>query len=337
MVVQPNPNQVTYTSTNNLAKIKDNTMKKILIALVLIIASIEAVNAQQDAQYTQYMYNTIAINPAYAGSRGVMSIAALHRSQWVGLDGAPTTQTLNIHTPTGKRVGLGLSIINDEIGNGTSQETYFDAAFSYTIPTGNIGKLSFGLKAGGHLLNIDFSKLSGFNEEQGANGFPNIDKKFSPNFGAGIYYHTNTFYAGLSVPNFLQTEHFDSSDVATSYLAKERMNFYLITGYVFDVNSNLKFKPALLFKAVKGAPLQADLSASFLISDKFSLGAAYRWDAALSALLGFQITDQFMLGLAYDREITELGNTSFNDGSFEVFLRFEFFKSQRGVLTPRFF
>lgn len=188
-------------------------MKKFIIIVVLLIASLTAVNAQQDAQYTQYMYNTIAINPAYAGSRGVMSIAALHRSQWVGLDGAPTTQTLNLHAPTGKRVGLGLSIVNDEIGNGTSQQTYFDGAFSYTIPTGTNGKLSFGLKAGGHLLNIDFSKLSGFSEEQGSNGFQSIDKKFSPNFGAGVYFHSNKFYAGLSVPNFLETEHFDSSGV----------------------------------------------------------------------------------------------------------------------------
>lgn len=312
-------------------------MKKYIIALVLIIISFAAVTAQQDAQYTQYMYNTISVNPAYAGSRGVLSIAALHRSQWVGLDGAPTTQTLNLSTPTGKRVGLGFSIVNDEIGNGTSQETYFDAAFSYTVPTGNDGKLSFGLKAGGHLLNIDFSKLSGFTEERGANGFPNIDKKFSPNFGAGIYYHTDHFYAGLSIPNFLQTEHFDTSNTVTSYLAKERLNLYFITGYIFDLNQNLKLKPALLWKAVKGAPLQADISATFLIKDKFSLGAAYRWDAALSALAGFQITNQFMLGLAYDKEVTELGNTSFNDGSFEIFLRYEIFNNPRSVIAPRFF
>lgn len=312
-------------------------MRKFIISLVVIVVFFEAVTAQQDAQYTQYMYNTITINPAYAGSRGALSIAALHRSQWVGLDGAPTTQTLNIHTPTGRRVGLGLSILNDEIGNGTSQETYFDAAFSYTISTGDQGKLSFGLKAGGHLLNLDFTKLSGFTEEQGANGFPNIDQKFSPNFGAGVYYHTDHFYVGLSVPNFLQTKHFDSSGASTSYLAKERMNWYLITGYVFDLNRNLKFKPALLFKAVEGAPLQADLSASFLISDKFSLGAAYRWDAALSVLVGFQITNQFMLGLAYDKETTELGNTAFNDGSFEIFLRYELLKNPKRVVTPRFF
>lgn len=185
-------------------------MKKIIILLVLITCSVWGLKAQQDAQYTQYMYNTIAVNPAYAGSRGVLSMNALHRSQWVGLDGAPTTQTINFNTPVGNRVGVGLSIVNDRIGNGTNQDTYFDAVFSYTIPTSETGKLSFGVKAGGHALNIDFSRLQNYSNEAASVGLGNIDKKFSPNFGAGIYYHTDHFYAGLSVPNFLKTEHFDT-------------------------------------------------------------------------------------------------------------------------------
>jgi len=291
--------------------------------------------AQQDAQYTQYMYNTISVNPAYAGSRGVLSIAALHRSQWVGLDGAPTTQTLNFHTPVSEHVGLGLSVVNDEIGNGTNQDTYIDAAFSYTVNTSEEGKLSFGLKAGGHLFNVDFTKLRNYGAES---NLPNIDNKFSPNFGAGIYYHTDRFYTGLSVPNFLQTEHFDSSDSnSSSLIAQERMNLYLITGYVFELKNDVKFKPAALVKAVKGAPLQVDLSANFLFNDKFSLGAAYRWDAAISALFGFQLNDQLMLGLAYDKETTDLGATTFNDGSFEIMLRYEFLNKYKRVITPRFF
>jgi len=309
-------------------------MKKYIVILIFIVTGLESVTAQQDAQYTQYMYNTLAVNPAYAGSRGVFSIGALHRSQWVGLDGAPTTQTLNFHTPVSKRIGLGLSIVNDEIGNGTNQDTYFDAAFSYTIPFDNNKKLSFGLKAGGHLLNVDFAKLRNYASET---NLPNIDKKFSPNFGAGIYYHTNKFYTGLSVPNFLQTEHFDTSGNSSSYLAEERINIYLITGYVFDLNRNVKFKPAGLLKAVKGAPLQLDLSANFLFNDKLSLGAAYRWDAALSALVGFQLNEQLMIGIAYDRETTDLGNTQFNAGSFEIMLRYEFLTKYKKVLTPRFF
>jgi len=309
-------------------------MKKLIITLVFFATSIWGMKAQQDAQYTQYMYNTLAVNPAYAGSRGVLSINGLHRSQWVGLDGAPTTQTLNFNTPVSERVGIGLSIVNDKIGNGTNQDTYFDGVVSYTVPVSETGKLSFGIKAGGHLLNLDFTKLQNYNNEANTVGLSNIDKKFAPNFGAGVYYHTDQFYVGLSVPNFLKTEHFDNS---TSSLAQERMNFYLITGYVFEINPDLKFKPAILIKAVQGAPLQADVSANFMLSNKFTLGAAYRWDAALSALFGFQITDQFMVGLAYDREITELGNSTFNDGSFEVLLRYEFKTRYKNVLTPRFF
>ncbi len=314
-------------------------MKKVIISFVFSIGFLLTLNAQQDAQYTQYMYNTLSVNPAYAGSRGVFSIAALHRSQWVGLDGAPTTQTLNFNTPVSERVGIGMSIVNDEIGNGTNQDTYFDGVVSYTVPTSNNGKLSFGLKAGGHFLNVDFNQLRNF-QNQGTPSAPtNIDNKFSPNFGAGIYYHTNKFYAGLSVPNFLQTEHFERSGNTggTSLLAQERMNWYLISGYVFDLNYDLKFKPAVLLKAVQGAPLQADLSANFLLRDKFSFGAAYRWSAAISALVGMQLTDQLMIGLAYDRETTALGGTQFNDGSFEVFLRYEFKARYNKVLTPRFF
>jgi len=310
-------------------------MNKYFLAILITAAGLLTGYSQQDAQYTQYMYNTISVNPAYAGSRGVLSIAALHRSQWVGLDGAPTTQTLNFHTPVSDNVGLGLSVVNDEIGNGTNQDTYIDAAFSYTVNTSEEGKLSFGLKAGGHLFNVDFTKLRNYGAES---NLPNIDNKFSPNFGAGIYFHTDQFYAGLSVPNFLQTEHFDSSDTnSSSLIAQERMNFYLITGYVFDLNTNVKLKPAALIKAVKGAPLQVDLSANFLFNDKFSLGAAYRWDAALSALFGFQLNDQLMLGLAYDKEVTDLGATRFNDGSFEFMLRYEFLNKYRRVITPRFF
>ncbi|MFK7813987.1 MAG: type IX secretion system membrane protein PorP/SprF [Maribacter sp.] len=309
-------------------------MKKFIITLVFLTTSVWGVMAQQDAQYTQYMYNTLAVNPAYAGSRGVLSINALHRSQWVGLDGAPTTQTVNFNTPVGERIGVGVSIVNDRIGNGTNQDTYFDAVASYTVPTSKTGKLSFGIKAGGHALNVDFNQLQNYGNEANTIGLSNIDKKFSPNFGAGIYYHTDHFYAGLSVPNFLKTEHFDNSSAS---LAQERMNFYFITGYVFDLNPTLKFKPAALVKAVSGAPLQIDLSANFMFNEKFTLGAAYRWDAAISAMFGFQITDQFMLGLAYDKETTELGNTTFNDGSFEVLLRYEFRSKLKNVIAPRFF
>ncbi|MBC6998808.1 type IX secretion system membrane protein PorP/SprF [Cytophaga sp. FL35] len=312
-------------------------MKKLMLTITLIGITCFTGWAQQDAQYTQYMYNTMAVNPAYAGSRGVLSIAGLHRSQWIGLDGAPKTQTLNFHSPVSERVGIGLSIVNDEIGNGTNQETYFDGVFSYTIPLAREAKLSFGVKASAHLLNVDFNKLANYNNEASSLGLSNIDRKFSPNFGAGVYYHTDNAYIGLSVPNFLKTKHFDDSSSSTSFLAEERMNFYMIAGYIFDIHPIWKFKPAALVKAVSGAPLQVDLSANFLYNEKFTLGAAYRWDAAVSAMFGFQLTDQFLVGLAYDREVTELGGTRFNDGSFEIMLRYEFLTRYKRVITPRFF
>ena len=313
--------------------------KSLLVTVLMLFSLLAGLYAQQDAQYTQYMYNTMSVNPAYAGSRGQLSAAALYRSQWVGLEGAPKTQTLNLHSPIrNSRLGYGISIINDNIGDGVVQETQFDAVLSYTVDVSLDAKLSFGLKVGGNMLSLDFNGLNNFDSEniQGEN----IDNKFSPNFGVGVYYHTDKFYAGLSAPNMVETEYFDNSQRdanSVQFLSKERMNFYLITGYVFDLNNNFKFKPAVLTKVVGGAPLQIDLSASFLFNDKFSFGAAYRWDAALSGLLGFQLSDQFMIGLAYDRETTELGGTQFNDGSFEVFLRFELVKSFRRMVSPRFF
>lgn len=311
----------------------------LLYIIFLSVVSLYRVSAQQDAQYTQYMFNTLSVNPAYAGSRGELSIAALYRSQWVGLNGAPETFTLNLHSPIrNSKLGYGVSIVQDNIGDGAVSETLFDAVVSYTIDVSLDAKLSFGLKAGGNLLNLDFNQLRNFDIEPVS--VDNIENKFSPNIGLGVYYHTNRFYAGLSAPNLLETEHFDNSltdSNSVNFLSQDRINFYLITGYVFDLNGNLKFKPALLTKVVGGAPLQIDFSANFLFNDKFSFGAAYRWDAAVSALAGFQISDQIMLGLAYDKETTELGSSRFNNGSFEVFLRFELVKSFQKLVSPRFF
>lgn len=311
---------------------------------LLIIFSFMCVEnyGQQDSQYTQYMFNTLSVNPAYAGSRGQLSFASLYRSQWIGINGAPETFTINLHSPIrNSRLGYGISVVNDNIGDGAVQETYLDGVISYSLPLDetNSSKFSFGLKVGGNLLNLDFSKLRNFDLEPTSADVP--DNRFAPNFGMGLYYHTNRFYAGVSVPNFLETEYFDGSTSdanAVNFLSAERMNIYFITGYVFYLNQeNIQFKPALLTKAVGGAPLQVDISASFLFAERFSFGAAYRLDAAVSALAGFQITEQLMLGLAYDKETTELGAARFNDGSFEVFLRLELLKRFQRTISPRFF
>lgn len=303
---------------------------RLLISMLVFCFGI-TMQAQQDAQYTQYMYNTVSVNPGYAGSRGHLSIAGLYRNQWLGLDGAPETQTLNIHTPIGYRgVGLGLSVVNDKIG--PTSETYFDVDFSYTIRTSVDGKLSFGLKGSAHMLDIRYSEL----DEYAIDDLLSQGDltKFSPNVGAGVYYHTERFYAGLSVPRLLETTHFDESSLST---AKEQMNWYVITGYVWDLNPFLKFKPTILSKVVQGAPLQLDVSANFMFNEKFVGGIAYRWDAAFSGLVGFRLSDEMFIGLAYDREITDLGAATFNDGSFEIILRYDFLKNVGNLKSPRFF
>ena len=313
---------------------------KILWGPLLIVLLLHTdLRAQQDAQYTQYMYNTMSVNPAYAGSRGQLSMSALYRAQWIGLDGAPSTATINLHSPIrNSRLGYGLSIVHDEIGDGVIQETYIDGIISYSIETSRTAKMSFGLTVGGNLLNLDFAGLNNFDQEPIAGD--NIENKFSPNFGLGFYYHSDRFYAGLSAPKLLESDHFDNSQRDANqvqFLSTERMNLYFITGYVMDLSGDMLFKPALLTKVVRGAPIQIDFSASFLYNEKFSFGAAYRWDAAISALVGFQMTDQLMIGIAYDKETTELGSTRFNDGSFEIFIRYELLKNFGSLVSPRFF
>ncbi|WP_374548552.1 type IX secretion system membrane protein PorP/SprF [Flavobacterium sp.] len=285
--------------------------------------------AQQDAQYTQYMYNTININPAYAGSRGVMSIFGLHRTQWVGLDGAPVTNAFSLNTPFNEsNLGLGVSFVNDRIG--PTNENQISVDLSYSVQMSEDYKLSFGLKATGNIFNLDVNKLNPADANDP--NLQNFNSEFSPNFGAGLYLHSDKLYFGLSVPNFLQDTKYNDNDVS---VFKERMNFYAIGGYVFDLSQNVKFKPAFLTKMVQGAPLQVDASANFMFFDKLILGGAYRWDAAWSAMAGFQITDGLLIGYGYDRETTNLRN--YNSGSHEVFLRFELFNRVNKLVSPRFF
>jgi type IX secretion system PorP/SprF family membrane protein len=308
-------------------------MKTKIIGLITLLLSI-ASYGQQDAQYTQYMYNTTVVNPAYAGSRQAMSLFALHRTQWVGIEGAPVTNSFSINTPISEsKVGLGLSFVNDQIG--PSDENNIAIDFSYTIPASEKYKMSFGIKASANLLNVDFTKLDQYP------GDPifeeNIDNKFSPNIGVGFYLHSDKGYLGLSAPNLIETEHFDGSATSssTSHIATEKINYYLIAGYVFDMSPSLKFKPSLQTKYVQGAPLQVDLSANFMIEEKFVAGLAYRWSAAMSAMVGFQVSDSFFVGYAYDFDTTDLAD--YNSGSHEIFLRYELFNKFDKIISPRFF
>jgi type IX secretion system PorP/SprF family membrane protein len=311
-----------------MKNIKDSKMiKQFATSLIMFLSLV--VSAQQEPQYTQYMYNPSQINPAYSGSMGYASVFGLYRTQWVGLDGAPKTANLGFHKPIeNSKLGYGINILNDRIG--PSELTYMNVDISYTLLFGEKSRLAFGLKVGGELINIDYSKLSQYNPGDAL--FQNNLNRFSPNIGAGIYYYTDNTYVGFSVPMLLNTAFYDEVAVST---ANRRQNFYLTAGKVYDLNYYIKFKPALVTKIVSGAPLQLDLTANFLINEKFTAGIAYRMSAALSGLVGFQVTDQLFIGYGYDRETTRLSN--FNSGSHELFLKFDLFNNNQKIETPRFF
>lgn len=300
-------------------------MKKAKLLLgVLTIISITSVFGQQDAQYTQYMYNMNVLNPAYAGSKGITSIGLLGRTQWVGVDGAPNTFTLSFHSPVGKSVGLGLSVINDEIG--PAQENNIYADFSYTIFTSEESRLAFGIKGGASFLDV---------EELITNDPDPLNTpihKSSINFGAGAYYYTNNFYVGFSVPNFLENRYLEKSGGIVS-TASEKMHYFLTSGYVFDISDNLKLKPSTMIKATFGAPLSVDVSGNLLFSEKFEIGLSYRFDDSISAMVGFNVNEDFRIGYAYD--YTTSNYEDFNSGSHELMLLFDF--NRRNMKSPRFF
>ncbi|KAF2509932.1 type IX secretion system membrane protein PorP/SprF [Flavobacterium zhairuonense] len=304
-------------------------MKKLI--LIFMFFSVVC-SAQQDAQYTQYMYNTISVNPAYAGSRGVLSLFGLYRTQWIGLDGAPETSTFSLNTPLSdnSKLGLGVSLVNDKIG--PTVENTLSADLSYSIPTSESFKLSFGVKATANLFNLDVSKLSF--ENQGEEQFQDLQNKFTPNVGAGVYWHSDRAYLGFSIPNFIETNRYDDN---TTAIFKDKINYYFIAGYVFNLDKleYIRFKPALLTKMVQGAPLQVDVSGNFMFYDKFTVGLAYRWSASVSAMAGFQVSKGMYIGYGYDHETTNLRR--YNSGSHEIFLRYEFFNSYKKMISPRFF
>ena len=301
-------------------------MKTILTIICAFI--LQSMYSQQDSQYTQYMYNTPLVNPAYAGSRETITAFLLHRNQWVGLEGAPVTNNFSINMPVGdSNFGVGLNFVNDEIGPVSENEISADLA--YFIQVSENYKLSLGLKGTANLFQLDVNKLRIFDPSDPQ--FQNVDTEFSPNVGAGLYLFSDKTYFGLSVPNFFESYRYNDNNVE---ITKEKMHFYFIAGHVFTLSENIDFRPALLSKIVEGAPLQADVTANFLFFDKLTLGAAYRWDASVSALAGFQISDSWFIGYGYDLETTKLAN--YNSGSHEIFLRYEFFNRSR-VSAPRFF
>tara|TARA_R110001583_G_scaffold116739_1_gene267576 strand:- start:2171 stop:3094 length:924 start_codon:yes stop_codon:yes gene_type:complete len=307
-------------------------MKRIILIIAILILGFEYSNAQQLPQFTQYMYNTIAINPAYAGSREALSIVGLNRNQWAGFDGGPQTQTLSIHSPLrNEQIGLGLSIINDK--SGYENFTYAFADFSYTLQLNEELDLRFGFKAG-----MTYYKLA--NELYNAtevNQDPYFNERlnrWNSNFGAGILLNSNKWYVGLSIPKLINHD----LNNKTEYAALETVHYYAIGGYVFDLNENLKLKPSFMMKYTKGAPVSTDLTANFLFNEKFWLGGSYRFNGdqkALGALVDFQVSDQFRIGYTYEIPTGEI--RPYTSGSHEILLMYEFRFLKNKQKSPRYF
>jgi|SRR5665213_724866 len=311
------------------------TIKKIKVALVLSLGSL-TMYAQQDPMYTHYMYNTLVINPAYAGSRDAMTVTALGRMQWVGFKGAPQTQTFTIHTPLrNEHIGLGFSVMNDKIG--PSNNTSINADFAYRMELTPKSKLAFGLSGG---VNIFQANLNTLNLDQSNDVVfqNNITNHVVPNVGFGAYYSRERFYAGISVPNLIENNYSEiTSNNGTTLIGKEQRHYFLIAGALFHLGDNLDFKPTTFVKVTNGAPVEADLTASFIIKKKLLLGAMFRTGDAFGALIGLDVTDQLHIGYSYDWSYG-LQTSKYNQGSHEIVLRYDFLMfDKKQIHSPRYF
>ncbi|HEY0045978.1 MAG TPA: type IX secretion system membrane protein PorP/SprF [Flavobacterium sp.] len=288
-------------------------------AILTLILTTGSVSAQQDPQFTHYMYNMSVINPAYAtDNEGVINMGGLYRTQWVGAVGAPKTVSIFAHSPVAKRIEMGISVVSDEIGDVVKENNLY-ADFAYVIPVSQKNKLSFGLKAGVTFFDADFN---GF---QYSNALPdpafenNIHRAF-PNVGVGTFYFSDNYYLGFSAPNLLKTKHLEKSD-AIATTGVEEIHYFFTGGYVFDLSSRLRFKPAFMAKGVSGAPVAFDVTANFLYNDFIEAGVGYRIDDSVSGLINFYVTPSLRVGYSYDYTLTNLGN--FNSGTHEIFLLFD--------------
>ncbi len=306
---------------------------KYIIIMFVIFSGLQ-LYSQQDAQYTQYMYNMSVINPGYATDNpDLINLGVLYRAQWVGSVGGPTTGSFFAHGVLGRRMEGGVSIVHDQIGDVVKETSVF-ADFAYAIPVNENSKISFGIKAGATFFSTNFDGFVYSDPLPDAAFQNNLNRTF-PNIGIGAFYFNERFYLGLSVPNLLKSEHLDNdSGIVTS--GTEEMHFFLTSGYVFNLNDNLKLKPAFMAKAVSGAPISLDITTNVLIHDKLELGVGYRFDDSVSALANFRIIDPLRIGYAYDYTLYNLGR--FNSGSHEIFILFDIGKLGNGYdKSPRFF
>lgn len=311
-------------------------MKNILISFIALMTTV-VMWSQQDAQYTQYMYNMSVVNPAYTTDNiGVVNLGALHRTQWVGANGAPKSSNIFAHTPINENVEVGFSLVNDNIGEVVKQNDLY-ADFAYKLNLEENGQLSFGLKAGVTFFDVNFN---GFVLESGdvftdPDFAENINQSFF-NVGAGVYYNTENYYVGFSIPAILNAKHLDRNN--GKYQGTEQAHSYLTGGYVFEINELFKFKPAFMAKAVKGAPISFDVTANVLFDNKVEFGVGYRLEDAFSGMVNFKATPELRIGYAYDHTISNLG--PFSSGSHELFILYDLYilNTNKGFdKSPRFF
>ncbi|WP_113663215.1 PorP/SprF family type IX secretion system membrane protein [Pedobacter nanyangensis] len=308
-------------------------MKRSLILVFIASLFVGKVNAQQEAMYSQYMFNTLAINPAYAGSRNITSATALYRSQWVGIDGAPETLTFTIDAPlNNKKIGLGLQVFSDKIGVTQNSGALLSYAYRIRMETGT---LSFGLQAGYSQYRAALSSVP-------LNTYSSTDVAFNSdinkgllNLGTGIYYNSDRFYIGLSAPQLLNNQLNNFTVTNDNVFRGQALHLFLASGYVFPLSEDFDLKPSVLIKGVKGAPIQADLNANLWIKQVFSIGMQYRTSADLAAMMEVQASPQLRLGYSYDRSTTKL--VQFNSGSHEIMLRYEFGFEKGKTISPRYF
>lgn len=304
------------------------------IFIIISIITIQFVKAQQSPMYTQYMFNAVTVNPAYAASMEEFQAALLTRVQWVSIEGAPITETVTLHGPILKeKIGVGLSLTNDEIG--PIQQTGLAADFAYQIQLNKRQYLSMGIKGGLSFYQANLSELKLIEDYDPA--FENdVEGKFMPTLGFGLYYYTNKFYVGFSSPNIMKNQYLDDYSVQSVSLGREERHYYLMGGYAFEINRDLVFKPSAMMKMVSGSPVSFDLNASFYLYKRLWLGATYRVGDAVCFMAEVNVGRKFMLGYAYDYTLSKL--THFNSGTHEILLSYKFNRLKNARLkSPRYF
>jgi type IX secretion system PorP/SprF family membrane protein len=305
-------------------------MKKIIISTLLLTSVVS--QAQQDPMLSSYMFNGLYLNPAYAGSHKYTSSTLLHRSQWVNFDGAPATYVISADGPIkGKNMGLGGIILHDRIG--ITKETSFHADYSYQIKAWE-GKLAFGLRAGGSFYSANLDDLKVWDGGDQVYNQGRVSA-FLPRFGAGLYYFSNRWFAGLSVPTLFAWQKNYDFHVDVNKATMLHRHYYLTGGYVFDLNEQWKVKPSALVKYLPGAPVQADFNVNFLYKDMLWLGSSFRTGDAVVFLLEYQTNARFRVGYAYDATFSAIRR--YSAGSHEVMIGYDFGKDVVKMKDPRFF